>query len=141
MSDSVEMTDAGDVTFSMANPHASDRSLMKQQSGGGSTRAVKPVPSKFKLSDEERDEYSNVFDLFCGEDSKNISRKEVGRVMRKLGQNPSDAELSEMIDEVDIDGYGAINKKNFMILMTKKVKGSGADSNNEVDVNADAFKT
>lgn len=132
----VEMADTNDVSFTMSNPHASDRALMKKKDS--STKVAKPVVKKNKLSDEEREEFSNVFDLFCG-DSQNISRKEVGNVMRKLGQNPSDAELKEMIDEVDIDGYGAINKKNFMLLMTKKVKASGG-GNSEVDINEEAFQ-
>lgn len=33
-----------------------------------------------------------------------ISTKELGKVMRMLGQNPSQEELQEMVDEVDEDG-------------------------------------
>lgn len=135
----VELAETGKTdgaSFTMANPHASDRALMKKKEKNSSD--VTPVVNKNKLSAEEREEFSAAFDLMCGE-SSNLSKKEIGYVMRKLGQNPSDAELQEMIDEVDIDGYGAINKKNFMMLMTKKVKGSGG-GNNEVDINEEAFK-
>lgn len=37
-----------------------------------------------------------------------ISTKELGKVMRMLGQNPSQEELQEMVDEVDEDGMSDI---------------------------------
>ena len=38
-----------------------------------------------------------------------ITTKELGTVMRSLGQSPTEAELQDMIDEVDEDGSGAID--------------------------------
>ena len=37
-----------------------------------------------------------------------ITTKELGTVMRSLGQNPSEAELQDMINEVDADNNGTI---------------------------------
>ena len=50
-------------------------------------------------------EFKAAFDVFI-QDAEDgcISTKELGKVMRMLGQNPTPEELQEMIDEVDEDG-------------------------------------
>lgn len=53
-------------------------------------------------------EFKAAFDIFI-QDAEDgcISTKELGKVMRMLGQNPTPEELQEMIDEVDEDGMSA----------------------------------
>lgn len=50
-------------------------------------------------------EFRAAFDIFV-QDAEDgcISTKELGKVMRMLGQNPTQEELQEMVDEVDEDG-------------------------------------
>lgn len=55
--------------------------------------------------------------------------------MRSLGQAPSDAELRQMIEEVDADGSGTIDFSEFLTLMARKMKMNTA--RNEI---MDAFK-
>ena len=45
---------------------------------------------------------SNTESLSLGQ----ITTKELGTVMRSLGQNPSESELADMINEVDVDKDG-----------------------------------
>ena len=45
--------------------------------------------------------YSRIFDK---DGDGNVSTDELGKVMRELGQNPSEDELQEMIEEIDRDG-------------------------------------
>lgn len=47
--------------------------------------------------------------------------QELGTVMRSLGQNPTEAELQDMINEVDADGNGTIDFPEFLSLMARFV--------------------
>lgn len=49
-------------------------------------------------------EIHEAFQLFDKDGNGTISTKELGMAMRSLGQNPTEAELMEMINEVDEDG-------------------------------------
>lgn len=49
-------------------------------------------------------EFKEDFRLFDKDGDKIIKTKELGTVMRSLGQNPTESELQEMKQEVDVDG-------------------------------------
>ena len=49
-------------------------------------------------------EFKDAFKMFDKDGDGTITTKELGTVMRSLGQNPTEAELSDMIKEVDADG-------------------------------------
>jgi len=55
--------------------------------------------------------------------------------MRSLGQNPSQAELEDMINEVDADGNGTIDFPEFLTMMARKMRDT--DSEEEIK---EAFK-
>lgn len=48
-----------------------------------------------------------------------ISFKNLKRVAKELGENLTDEELHEMIDEADRDGDGEINQEEFLRIMKK----------------------
>ena len=47
-----------------------------------------------------------------------------------MKQNPTDAEVQDMINEVDVDGSGALDFSEFCLMMVKKM--SESDTENEV---------
>ena len=60
--------------------------------------------------------------VICFSASGTITTRELGTVMRSLGQNPTEAELQDMINEVDADGNGTIDFPEFLALMARKMK-------------------
>ena len=79
------------------------------------------------LTDEKIMEFKGVFELFDKDRNGKITSKELGTVMRGLGQNPTEEELKQIIREVDLDGNGTIDFKEFLCLMVKKMKDTDTE--------------
>uniref|UniRef100_A0A8C9GK94 EF-hand domain-containing protein n=1 Tax=Piliocolobus tephrosceles TaxID=591936 RepID=A0A8C9GK94_9PRIM len=60
-----------------------------------------------QLTEEQIAEFKEAFSLFDKDGDGTITTKELGTVMRSLGQNPTEAELQDMINEVDADVFGS----------------------------------
>ena len=87
------------------------------------------------LTEEQIAEFKEAFSLFDKDGDGTITTKELGSVMRSLGQNPTEAELQDMINEVDADGNGTIDFPEFLSLMARKMK----DTDTEEEL-VEAFK-
>lgn len=61
-----------------------------------------------QLTEEQIAEFKEAFSLFDKDGDGTITTKELGTVMRSLGQNPTEAELQDMINEVDADGESTL---------------------------------
>ena len=55
-----------------------------------------------QLTEEQIAEFKEAFSLFDKDGDGTITTKELGTVMRSLGQNPTEAELQDMINEVPL---------------------------------------
>ncbi|KAH9866603.1 hypothetical protein J1614_008295, partial [Plenodomus biglobosus] len=92
-------------------------------------------PQADSLTEEQVSEFKEAFSLFDKDGDGQITTKELGTVMRSLGQNPSESELQDMINEVDADNNGTIDFPEFLTMMARKMKDT--DSEEEI---REAFK-
>mmetsp|Transcript_34339 Transcript_34339/g.45411 ORF Transcript_34339/g.45411 Transcript_34339/m.45411 type:complete len:197 (+) Transcript_34339:20-610(+) len=72
------------------------------------------------LNRDTREEIMKVFALFDEDQSGGISFRNLKRVAAELGENLTDEELQEMLDEADRDGDGVINQEEFYRVMRKR---------------------
>ena len=68
-----------------------------------------------QLTEEQIAEFKEAFSLFDKDGDGTITTKELGTVMRSLGQNPNETELQYMIKEV-------VAFPEFLIIMAQKMK-------------------
>lgn len=88
---------------------------------------AKAVP---ELTEEQRQEIREAFDLFDTDGSGTIDAKELKVAMRALGFEPKKEEIRKMIAEIDKDGSGTVNFDEFLDMMT--VKMGERDSREEI---------
>lgn len=92
------------------------------RSGAGAQRA--------ELTEEQKQEIKEAFDLFDTDGSEKIDAKELKVAMRALGFEPKKEEIKKMISDIDKDGSGTIDFNEFLDMMTSKM--SERDSREEV---------
>ena len=68
---------------------------------------------------DPREEILKAFRLFDDDETGKITFKNLKRVAKELGENISDEELQEMIDEADRDGDGEVSEEEFIRIMKK----------------------
>ena len=73
------------------------------------------------LTPEQLEEFKNSFQVFDKDMDGLITIQELGAAMRAMGHNPTEIELQEMIEDVDMDKDGAINFEEFVSMMIKTI--------------------
>jgi Ca2+-binding EF-hand superfamily protein len=77
------------------------------------------MKSRIGERDPEK-ELRDAFAVFDSDGSGCIDRKELKRLMKKLGQALTEAELDAMMDEVDTNGDGEISFEEFKAMMVRR---------------------
>lgn len=77
-----------------------------------------------QLLEEQIAEYKQAFSLFDKDGDGTITTKELGAVMRSLGQNPTEEELQDMIYEVEAEGNETIDFSEFLTMMAKMLNNT-----------------
>ena len=112
------------------NPHALHVSLTIINAQQSLARRNKKSKSKFELTEEQKQEIREAFDLFDTDGSGTIDQKELKVAMRALGFEPKKEEIKKMIKDIDTDGSGTIDFQEFLEMMTAKM--SQKDSREEI---------
>ena len=71
-----------------------------------------------QLTEEQIAEFKEAFSLFDKDGNGTITTKELGTVMRSLGQNITQAELQDLINEVEANNR-TIDFPEFLTMMAR----------------------
>jgi len=100
------------------------------------------------MTDEHSQKYieelREAFHLFDKDNDGCITAKEVQTVMRGLRLESTDQEISDMINNVDVDGSGTVDFNEFLAMMSRsncrRVDGPQAQSKTEEEELRQAFR-
>ena len=73
------------------------------------------------LTEEQKHDFKEAFDLFDNDGSGEIDSKELKVAMRALGFEPEKEEIQKIIQDVDDDGSGIIGYDELLKMMTQKI--------------------
>ncbi|KAL4218381.1 hypothetical protein ACF0H5_023118 [Mactra antiquata] len=68
------------------------------------------------------DELKDAFEFFDVNGDGHICGKELGKVLRALGQNPTEKNIRELLEEADKDGDQVITYDEYIKLLKNKLK-------------------
>jgi len=108
-------------------PHSTMSNFKKTTLAGGGRKKTGPKP---ELTEEQKQEIREAFDLFDADGSGTIDAKELKVAMRALGFEPKKEEIKKLIAEIDKESTGTIDFNDFLTLMTHKM--SEKDSREEI---------
>ena len=81
-----------------------------------------------QMTEEQIAEFKEAFSVFDRNGDGAITREELGTVMRSLGQNPTETDLKDIINEVDADHDGKINFHEFLTMMGLKMEEANREA-------------
>uniref|UniRef100_A0A7S1JGZ9 EF-hand domain-containing protein n=1 Tax=Eutreptiella gymnastica TaxID=73025 RepID=A0A7S1JGZ9_9EUGL len=84
-------------------------------------RQKKETKIKIELTDQQKAEIKQAFDLFDTDGSGKIDAKEIKVALRALGFEPKKEEMTKIIADVDRDGSGQVDFNDFLDLLVKKM--------------------
>merc|ERR1712096_11652 len=71
--------------------------------------------------------YQDAFAHFDKTNSGAVSTKLLGSLLRFVGENPSDAEVQDLMNEVDVGSIGSFQFPNFLSMMLRKIDEISAE--------------
>uniref|UniRef100_A0A8B9FLS4 Centrin 1 n=1 Tax=Amazona collaria TaxID=241587 RepID=A0A8B9FLS4_9PSIT len=95
-------------------------SSLPEPSQGGTSQGQKANP-KLELTEEQKRDFREAFDLFDTDSTGYVDVKELKVVMRALGYEPRTKEIKKMVLDIDKGGTGKISFSGFLTVITQKM--------------------
>lgn len=77
-----------------------------------------------QLSEEEINEFREIFNLVDKDGGGSIDKEELAELMDTLGIEATAEEIDHMVGEIDVDGDGDIDFEEFVAVMSRKVNAT-----------------
>ena len=106
------------------------RGVVKSSTNSKMTGAKRKGTLKLELSDDQKNDIREAFNLFDSKGEGFIDTKDLKVAMRALGFEPRKEEIKKMLTEVDKDNSGKLNFEGFLALMASKM--SEKDTKEEI---------
>merc|ERR1719440_763512 len=96
--------------------------FLRNSSSSAADETPEEAPAPMEFTDDQKKEFRKNFNLFDKKRTGSIPIADMGTVLRSLGQNPTEAELAALVEEVDKDKSGTIEFDEFVDLMARTNK-------------------
>ncbi|XP_017771638.1 PREDICTED: neo-calmodulin-like [Nicrophorus vespilloides] len=128
MTRNVADRDVGPNPIQLIDPNPPDRPVQLLRTGKSTEkcRISKNSARYANVSKSQMKEFREAFRLFDKDGDGSITKEELGRVMRSLGQFARSEELQQMLQEVDADGDGNVSFEEFMDIAWSASGGADA---------------
>merc|ERR1711934_56477 len=84
-------------------------------------QAASNMPKPKEMTEDQKREVKEAFDLFDTDNSGAIDAKELKIAMQALGFEPSSDEVAKMVRDIDIDGNATVEFGEFIEMMEGKM--------------------
>merc|ERR1711959_180831 len=91
----------------------------------GRAAADKRANELKSLTDEQKAELREAFDLFDTDGSGAVDAAELHTAMKALGFEPKKEEIAKMVKEMDKDGDATVDLEEFYVMMAEKMNQKG----------------
>jgi len=79
------------------------------------------------LNETQVAEFQDAFSIVDTDHDGFVASSQLGQVLKSIGENPTDAEVQDMINEIDFDGSGTFEFPEFLNMMARKVSDLEAE--------------
>ena len=94
---------------------------MNKQQQLNKSKPPQTKKTRSELTEEQKQEIKEAFDLFDTEGRNEIDAKELKVAMRALGFEPKKEEVRKILQEIDKNGEGVVRFEDFAEIMTIKM--------------------